>query len=154
MKKRQKIEKADKILVSACLMGENCKYNGGNNESEKLKKYIEITGCKVVQVCPEVMGGLPTPRVPSEIVDGVVKNKEGKSVDREFHLGARKALEIAKKEKAGCAILQSRSPSCGSKQIYDGSFTGKKIPGMGIFAEMLKENGFQVIDIEELEIPK
>lgn len=144
-------KKRDKILVSACLMGKNCKYSGGNNYSQKLIDHIEKTGCKVIEVCPEVMGGLPTPRVPSEIANGIVKNREGKSVNKEFYLGAEKALEIAKQEKIDYAILQSRSPSCGCKEIYDGTFTGKKIPGMGIFAKMLKEEGFILIDVEDLE---
>lgn len=144
-------KKRDKILVSACLMGKNCKYSGGNNYSQKLLDHIEKNGCKVIEVCPEVMGGLPTPRVPSEIANGIVKNREGKSVNKEFHLGAEKALEIAKQEKIDYAILQSRSPSCGCKEIYDGTFTGKRIPGMGIFAKMLKEEGFILIDVEDLE---
>lgn len=145
-------KKADKVLVSACLMGKNCKYNGGNNYSQKLMDYIKKNGCEVIEVCPEVMGGLPTPRVPSEIVHGIVKNREGKNVDREFHLGAEKALQIAKQEVIDYAILQSRSPSCGIKEVYDGTFTGRKIPGMGIFAKMLKKEGFILIDIEDLEI--
>lgn len=137
-----------KIMVSACLLGENCKYNGGNNFSEKVSKYIE--GHEVISVCPECQGGLPTPRVPAEIVNGVVINREGMSVDEQFRKGAEIALEIAKKEQIDLAILQSRSPSCGVKQIYDGTFSGKRIDGQGIFAKLLKENGFQMIDAEDL----
>ena len=137
-----------KIMVSGCLLGENCKYNGGNNFSEKVAEYIK--GHEVISVCPECLGGLPTPRVPAEIVNGVVTNKEGVIVDEEFRKGAEIALELAKKEKIDLAILQSRSPSCGTKQIYDGTFSGKRIDGQGIFAKLLGENGFRMIDVEDL----
>ena len=82
-----------KIMVSACLLGENCKYNGGNNRNEKVLEFIKEH--EVISVCPEVMGGLPTPRVPSEIVNGVVTNKEGIVVDKEFRKGAQMAFDIA-----------------------------------------------------------
>lgn len=137
-----------KILVSGCLLGENCKYNGGNNYSKKVADYIK--GHEVISVCPECLGGLPIPRIPAEIVDGVVTNKEGQNVDAEFRKGAQIALETAKKEKIDLAILQSRSPSCGVKQIYDGTFSGKRIDGQGVFAGILQENGFQIIDVEDL----
>ena len=136
-----------KIMVSACLMGENCKYNGGNNFNEKVMNYIK--NHEVITVCPEVMGGLPTPRVPAEIVNGIVTTKDGRNVDKEFIKGAEKALEIAIKNRVDLVILQSRSPSCGAKQIYDGSFTGNKIDGQGVFAKRLMEMGFQVVDVEE-----
>jgi uncharacterized protein YbbK (DUF523 family) len=137
-----------KIMVSGCLLGENCKYNGGNNYSKKVAEYIK--GHEVISVCPECMGGLPTPRIPAEIVDGVVTNREGQVVDEEFRRGAQIALEIARKEQIDVAILQSRSPSCGSKQIYDGSFSGVKVDGQGVFAKLLKEHGFHMIDVEDL----
>ena len=137
-----------KIMVSGCLLGENCKYNGGNNFSEKVAEYIK--GHEVISVCPECLGGLPTPRVPAEIVNGVVTNKEGVIVDEEFRKGAEIALELAKKEKIDLAILQSRSPSCGTKQIYDGTFSGKRVDGQGVFAKLLGENGFRMIDVEDL----
>ena len=137
-----------KIMVSACLMGENCKYNGGNNLSEKILEFVK--GHEVITVCPEVMGGLPIPRIPAEIVNGVVTTKDGRNVDSEFRIGADKALKIAIENQVDLVILQSRSPSCGSKQIYDGSFSGKKIEGQGIFAKMLAENGFKILDAENL----
>ena len=137
-----------KIMVSGCLLGENCKYNGGNNFSEKVAEYIK--GHEVISVCPECLGGLPTPRVPAEIVNGVVTNKEGVIVDEEFRKGAEIALELAQKEKIDLAILQSRSPSCGTKQIYDGTFSGKRVDGQGVFAKLLGENGFRMIDVEDL----
>lgn len=138
-----------KILVSACLVGENCKYNGKNNYNEKLCEFLK--NHQVVTVCPEVLGGLPTPRIPSEIVNGEVINKEGISVDKEFRLGAEKAFQIAMDEKVDLAILQSRSPSCGVKEIYDGTFSKTKIPGSGVFARMLIDAGVKVVDLEEFE---
>ena len=138
-----------KIMVSACLLGENCKYSGGNNRDERVRAFLK--GHEVIPVCPEVMGGLPTPRPPAEIVGGEVINKLGVSVDHEYRLGASIALEIAMREKIDLAILQSRSPSCGVKQIYDGTFTGTKIPGQGIFAGQLMAHGFAVLDREDVE---
>ena len=138
-----------KIMVSACLLGENCKYSGGNNRDARVLAFIE--GHEIIPVCPEVMGGLPTPRLPAEIVSGEVINCEGVSVDREFRLGAQKALEIAVQEKIDLAILQSRSPSCGTKEIYDGTFSGEKIPGRGVFAGMLMDHGFAVLDREDVK---
>jgi len=137
-----------KIMVSACLLGENCKYNGGNNRSPELLHLL--SGHEVVPVCPEVLGGLPTPRAPAEIVNGVVINREGVSVDDAFRLGAKKAIEMARQEKPDLIILQSRSPSCGVKEIYDGTFSGKLIPGYGVFAEMALQAGFRVIDAEDV----
>ena len=137
-----------KIMVSACLLGENCKYSGGNNRNEKVLEYVK--GHEVIPVCPEVMGGLPTPRTPAEIVCGIVTNRDGVNVDREFRLGAQAALEIAARERIDLAILQSRSPSCGVKEIYDGTFSGKRMPGRGVFADLLIQNGFSVLDQEDL----
>jgi len=137
-----------KIAVSACLLGDNCKYNGGHNFSEKVAKFVQ--GHEVIPVCPEVMGGLPTPRESSEIVDGVVRHKDGTSVDEEFRRGAEIALEKVLENGVELVILQSRSPSCGVKQIYDGTFSGKLIPGQGVFAKLLTENGIEVIDVSEL----
>lgn len=137
-----------KIIVSACLLGHNCKYNGGNNYSEKLNAYLK--GHEVIPVCPEQLGGLPTPRIPAEICEGVVTNREGVSVDKEFRLGAAKALEIALANKVDLAVLQSRSPSCGPKQIYDGTFSKKLISGRGVFAELLAENNIRTVDVEDI----
>lgn len=137
-----------KIMVSACLLGTNCKYSGGNNYNEKVIEFVK--GHEVIPVCPEVAGGLPTPRTPCEIVNGVVTNANGESKDKEFRAGAAKCLDLAKEKEIDQAILQSRSPSCGVNQIYDGTFSGTRIPGSGIFASLLKENGFKVIDLEDL----
>lgn len=137
-----------KIVVSACLLGENCKYNGGNNYSAKLEKFL--AGHEVLTVCPEVLGGLTIPRAPGEIVDGVVRNQDGTSVDREYREGAEIALQKALAFGAQLAVVQSRSPSCGAKQIYDGTFSGRKIPGMGVFARRLTEAGVPVTDVEDV----
>ena len=138
-----------KILVSACLLGENCKYNGGNNLNQSVLGFIE--GHEVIGVCPEQLGGLSTPRLLAEIVDGVVTNKEGVSVDAEFRKGAQAALAAALENKVDLAILQSRSPSCGVKEIYDGSFSGKKIKGQGVFAKLLSAHGIKVLDAEDVD---
>ena len=137
-----------KIMVSACLLGENCKYSGGNNRDERVLAFLK--GHEVIPVCPEVMGGLPTPRQPAEIVHGEVINREGVSVDDEYRLGAKVALDIAMREKIDLAILQSRSPSCGVKQIYDGTFSRRKIDGQGLLARALKERGISLMDAEDV----
>ena len=137
-----------KIAVSACLLGENCKYNGGNNYSDKLAKFLE--GHEVVGVCPEVLGGLPTPREAAEIVDGIVKRKDGISVDKEFRKGAERALKIVKEQNVDLVILQSRSPSCGVNVIYDGTFSKTMISGDGVFVRLLKEGGIRAIDVAEI----
>lgn len=137
-----------KILVSACLLGENCKYNGGNNLNQGVLEFIE--GHEVIGVCPEQLGGLSTPRLPAEIVAGLVTNKEGVSVDNEFRKGAQEALAVALENKVDLAILQSRSPSCGVKEIYDGSFSGKKIKGQGVFAKLLSAREIKVLDAEDV----
>ena len=137
-----------KIMVSACLMGENCKYNGGNNRNEKVLRLAAEN--EMILVCPEQMGGLPTPRVPSEIVDDVVTARDGRNVDTEFRLGAAKCLEIALREQPDLIVLQSRSPSCGVKQRYDGTFTGALIDAPGVTAELLMKNGFHCVDVEDL----
>ena len=130
-----------RIVVSACLLGENCKYSGGNNYSEKAVAFVQ--GHEVIPVCPEVLGGLSVPRTPAEIVNGEVVTKDGVSVDAAFRAGAARALAIAKENGVELAILQPRSPSCGAAEVYDGTFTGRKIPGQGVFAALLRENGIR-----------
>ena len=136
-----------KIGVSACLLGKNVKYNGKNNFSSKLVDMLK--DAEVIEICPEVLGGLPIPRDPAEIVDGEVKNNKGISVDSEFRKGAQKALEIIKKEGVELVVLQSRSPSCGKGYIYDGTFSSKLIKADGIFVRLLEENGIKSIDVED-----
>ena len=138
-----------KIAVSACLLGENCKYNGGNNYNENLEKLLK--GHEVIGVCPEVLGGLSIPREACEIVDGIVKHKDGSSVDEQFRKGAGLALEIVKEKGAELVILQSRSPSCGVNTIYDGTFSKKLTSGEGVFVKLLKENGIPILDVSEIK---
>ena len=137
-----------KIMVSACLLGENCKYNGGNNLNPELLRLL--SGHTVIPVCPEVLGGLPVPRIPAEIAGGTVINRDGISVDAAFRRGAEKALESAAAEQPDLIILQPRSPSCGAKQVYDGSFSGTLVRGKGVFAEMAMSAGFRVMDAEDV----
>lgn len=144
-----------KIAVSACLLGESCKYSGGNNRSERLlselAKHPEI---EIIPVCPEVAGGLPTPRPPAEIVDGEVVNNCGVSVDAEYRAGV--AAEMARLKphiesgELAAAVLQSRSPSCGVHEVYDGTFTGRLIPGQGLFAEALERGGVRIVDVADV----
>ena len=138
-----------KVIVSACLAGDNCKYNGGNNLNLKMIDFLKSH--EMLKVCPEVLGGLPTPRPSAEIVDGKVMNTEGKNITKEFTLGAQRAFEIVQKENPDLIILQSRSPSCGIKQIYDGTFSGNKISGHGLFAELCIKAGCKVLDIEDID---
>lgn len=139
-----------KVLVSACLLGRNCKYNGGNNYCPAVVEYLKDQD--VVEICPEMMAGLGCPRTPIEIVNGVLTDKNGCNVDTTLRQAARDALEFAKKQDIHLAILQSRSPTCGVNQVYDGSFTGKRIPGHGVFAQMLLEAGLPVLDAEDIPL--
>ena len=131
-----------KILVSACLLGHNCKYNGGNNYSAAIESFCK--GHEVIPVCPEQLGGLPTPRTPSERLEDKVITADGQDVTRAFFNGAQAALKIAMENHAELAILQSRSPSCGSGRIYDGSFSGAQRDGWGVTAELLREDGILI----------
>ncbi|MBE6916877.1 MAG: DUF523 domain-containing protein [Ruminococcaceae bacterium] len=137
-----------KIAVSACLLGEKCKYNGGCNYCEAVVQYVK--GREVIKVCPEVKAGLGVPRIPVEIVNGVVKDKNGNSVDAALRKAVAEILDELKDEQIECAILKSRSPTCGVKQVYDGTFSGTLVDGMGVLAKALQEAGYQVIDSEDL----
>ena len=140
----------EKVLISACLAGINCKFNGENNLldsgilDEISKKY------HLLFVCPEVFGGLSTPREPAEIKGGLVVTKTAKDVSENFKFGAEICLKIAKLNGCKKAILKARSPSCGSGQIYDGSFSKKLIFGDGVAAKLLKENGILVFSEDEI----
>lgn len=138
-----------KIIVSACLLGHNCKYNGGNNRNQDIIDFVR--NHEVLALCPELLGGLSTPRQPAEIQNGIVTNVSGESVDTPFRKGAQAALEIAIREKAELAILQPRSPSCGCKQIYDGTFSRRLIKDKGIFAQLLSEHGIPAIEHDEVK---
>ena len=137
-----------KILVSACLLGRNCKYNGGNNRSEKTIAFVE--GKEVIEVCPEVLAGLGIPRIPIEIVDGELRDRDGVSKDAVLREAISKILKQIEGEDIECAILKSRSPTCGPRQVYDGTFSGTLRDGAGLFAQALMDAGLRVIDVEEL----
>ncbi len=137
------------ILVSACLLGEHCRWDGGTNRCEAVIRFCE--GQEVIPVCPECAGGLGTPRLPAEIRGGVVVNRAGESVDAAFREGAARCLAKADGRPVTLAVLKARSPSCGTGQIYDGTFTGTLIPGDGVFAALLKEKGIRVIPETDVE---
>ena len=136
-----------KVLVSACLAGENCKYNGGNNANDKVISLL--SSCRVLRFCPEVQGGLPIPRTPAEIRRGVVITRDGQNVDAQFRLGAYSCLQLALRERPDLILLQSRSPSCGVLQHYDGTFSGVLTSGPGIAAELLLAHHLPVMDIQD-----
>lgn len=127
------------ILVSSCLLGENTKYNGKNNYTEGILALKEKYN--VISYCAEQKGGLPTPRIPSEIKLDRVFSSGGKEVTKEFNKGAIEALKLVKKYNIKKCVLKDGSPSCGVYKIYDGTFSGTKIDGMGITAKLLSENG-------------
>ena len=134
------------VLVSACLLGLNCKYNGKNNYNiiieEMLKDY------NIIPICPEIMGGLPTPRNQSEIKNDKVITIDGKNVTENFNKGANEVLFLAKKYNIKKAFLKSKSPSCGNGKIYDGTFTNTLVNGFGITAKLLKDNNIDIITID------
>jgi uncharacterized protein YbbK (DUF523 family) len=136
------------IIVSACLTGVLCRYDGAAKECEKVIRLVAEE--KAIPVCPEQLGGLPTPREPAEIIGNRVIRKDGVDVTEAFHRGAREALRIARIAGAKTAILKARSPSCGSGKIYDGSFTGRLVDGDGVFAKACKQAGIEVRTEEEI----
>ncbi len=126
------------LLISACLMGCNCKYNGGNNALPPEALAALRERYRLIPVCPEAAGGLPTPHVPSERRGGSVVTRDGRDVTAAFRRGAEIAGMLAERYGARLALLKSGSPSCGSGAVYDGSFTGTLTPGDGVTAEYLK----------------
>ena len=138
------------ILISACLLGMSCRYNGEGQIIPGTDKLMEKH--HLVPICPEIYGGLSTPREPSEIKNGRVISKSGNDLTEYFERGAQEILALAKLNHCKYAILKQRSPSCGYKKIYDGTFSGKIISGKGVLAELLLKNG--VIIVDETEIDK
>jgi uncharacterized protein YbbK (DUF523 family) len=134
------------IAVSACLLGQNCKYNGSHNFSEQVAALKQKHN--LIPVCPEMLGGLGCPRTPCEIRDGKVIDRNGTDRTEAFESGADKAIAILKEKGALAAIVQPRSPSCGSGCIYDGTFSGNLVPGDGIFVQKLKNEGIHVINAD------
>ena len=137
-----------KILVCGCLLGENCKYNGGNNYNPRVVEFLKDK--EVISICPEMMAGMGCPRNPIEIVDGVLTDCHGKNVDSLIRKSVMEIMERIRDEEIQCAVLQSRSPTCGVNQVYDGTFSGKLIPGSGVFAKSLMDAGYLVIDGEDI----
>lgn len=136
-----------KYAVSACLLGVNCKYNGGNNKHIELLSFLK--GKEVIPVCPECAGGLPTPRVRSEIKNGRVINQEGKDVTEKFYEGAAREIKKLLEQQVDYVITQPRSPSCGNGKIYDGTFSKTLIDGDGVFVQMCKKNNLFVKNVDE-----
>lgn len=137
------------ILVSACLLGAACKYSGGDNFCPKVAALVK--DYHLVPVCPEQLGGLPTPRTPAERQGNRVITKDGQDVTAAYHRGAQEAWKLAKLFGCDTAILKARSPSCGAQGIYDGTFTGTVIPASGVTAELLRDAGIRVLTEDELE---
>ncbi len=151
-----------KILISGCLLGQKVRYDGKDNLQTNVRLQEWISQKKVISICPEMAGGLPTPRPPSEIQFGktaqdvlnlqasILTNKNA-DVSAEYLSGAKKTLALAQENNIRVAILKARSPSCGSKQVYDGTHSKKLIDGMGITAALLSQNGIQVFDESEID---
>ena len=137
------------VLVSACLLGVDCRYDGASQRLKGLDALMRRS--TLIPVCPEQLGGLPTPRVPSERRDDRVVNRIGDDVTAAFQRGAEQVCRLARLYGARLALLKARSPSCGSRMIYDGSFTGRIIPGEGVAAHALKMMGVECCDETQLE---
>lgn len=141
----------ENVLISACFLGIPCRYDGKDSALEILTKLKETF--HLLPVCPEMLGGLSTPRPASEIIDGKVINQLGEDVSLFFQKGAELSLKIAKEKNIKFAILKAKSPSCGFGLIYDGNFSKTLISGNGITAELLSINGFQIfteLDLDNL----
>lgn len=138
-----------KVLVSSCITGKNCKYNGGNNINTKVVEFLKDK--EVIEICPELLANMPTPRPSAEIVNGVVVDTNGNIVDNEYRHAVQLALNEIRNMQIDLVILQSRSPTCAVKNIYDGSFTGRLIKGQGLFAQALIKAGYKVLDSEDFK---
>lgn len=137
------------LLVSACLLGFDCKYSGGNNAlpPETIRRLR--ARYRLIPACPELMGGLPVPRTPSERRGDRVVSRDGRDVTAQYRKGAELTLRLAVRFGCRKALLKARSPSCGSGEIYDGSFTGTLVPGDGVGAEILKSKKMEVFEEKE-----
>lgn len=145
-----------KLLISACLLGEKVRYDGGSHEHKLHDFQTQIQAWqqqqRIIPVCPETLGGLPTPRTPAEQqADGRIITRDGEDVSADFERGAYKTLQLAQQHQAQAALLTARSPSCGSHGIYDGSFSGKLIDGMGVTARLLTEHGIRCFRPDEFD---
>lgn len=135
-------------LCSACLLGVKCRYDGGHSLNDKVVNLLKEE--VLIPICPEQLGGLPTPREPAEIRNGKVITKSGKDVTENFQRGAEQVLMLAKLMGIKEAILKQGSPSCGCGQIFDGTFTGRLTKGDGVTTALLKKNGIKVTPDDEL----
>lgn len=142
----------ENVLISACLLGFECKYCGGSNKLSEQQLAALRERFRLIPVCPETAGGLPTPRDPSERLGDKVVSNQGRDVTAQYQKGAETALWLARRYDCKAALLKEKSPSCGSGQIYDGSFTGKLIPGDGVAAEELKKEGLIVFGESDTEL--
>ena len=140
-----------RILVSACLLGVCCRYDGRGNPSAQVLDLLKRDDLELIPVCPEQLGGLPTPRLPSERVEDRIINRAGEDVTDQFQRGAAEALRLARSYGCDVAILKERSPSCGCGRIYDGSFTGTLTEGNGVTTELLLSAGIQVVGESRIE---
>lgn len=140
------------VLISACLLGVDCKYNGSNNKLDEEIIHSLKEKYNLIPVCPEIMGGLPTPRNPVEIKDGKVFDYDGEEFTEEFKKGSEEVVKLAKLYNPTIAILKENSPSCGSNYIYDGTFNHHKIKGMGIAARKLSEEYIRLFNEENIKI--
>lgn len=140
-------------LVSACLAGINCRYDGKSNYNEEIMELVKKG--EAILVCPEQLGGLATPRFPSEVSiqngERKVINNHGEDVTKNYERGAQEVLELAKKMNINKAILKARSPSCGCGLIYDGTFSKTKVEGNGVTAQLLLDNGFEIFNEENFK---
>ena len=139
------------ILVSACLLGGSCRYDGRSKQNEEVLRLLEDENVCLIPICPEQMGGLSTPRFPSERQGDRVINSEGEDVTVQYRKGAEEALKLAELYHCRLAILKERSPSCGSGAVYDGTFSGTLTDGDGITTERLKMNRITVLGESELQ---
>lgn len=140
------------VLISACLLGVDCKYNGSNNKLDDKIIHSLKEKYNLIPVCPEIMGGMPTPRNPVEITDGKVFDYDGEGFTKEFEKGSEEVVKLAKLYDATIAILKENSPSCGSNYIYDGTFNHQKIKGMGIAAHKLSKENIKLFNEENVKI--
>ena len=144
------MENRPRMLVSACLLGVECRYDGGGQAIDRLDALM--ARYELIPVCPEQLGGLPTPRTPAERREGRVVNRDGADVTDAFGRGAIQACRIAALYGAKLALLKARSPSCGRGRIYDGSFTGRLVPGDGVAARALMDAGLEVYTENEIDV--
>lgn len=136
-----------KVLVSACILGRNYKYNGRNNLNPKVMEFLKNK--EIIEICPEILAGMSIPRATVEIVNGCVTEVNGKSVHNEYTRAVELALEMINNQNIDLAILQSRSPTCGVNKIYNGCFNGTLVQGNGLFAKALIDRGIKVLDSDD-----